>query len=1194
MAIDKDMHLPVSAGLRHRAEERLDIEAPEEPLPRTAEESQRLLHELQVHQIELELQNAELRQARNELETALEQYTDLYDFAPVGYVTFDRNGAISAANLTAAGLFGVVRSELLGQRLGLLVSDENRHLFTDFLGRVFASDCKQSCEVTLEREGMDPCMVQIEAVPAASGQECRAVVADISERKRNELALIASEAKYRLLFDNMAEGFALYELLYDDQGTAVDWRILEINDAYVIHTGISRDLIVGRRMSELFPEAIPEYLPRFADVVANQKPVEFETFSKPENRYLHVVSYPAGPHQFANAITDISARKLIEDALQVSEELLKFHLKNSPMAVIEWDTGLKVTRWTGESERMFGWNSAETVGKPFADLNLIFAEDSPGAEKTMAQLIDGVSRQSVVTNRVHTKSGEIRYCTWYNSMQSDQQGQMISVLSKVIDCTELKLAEDERQKFVSLAEHSFEFIGMCDLNLVTTYVNDAGIRLLGLENREEAFKSSILDCFFPEDRDFIEREFFPRVLREGRGEVEIRFRNFRSGEPIWMIFNVFYIRDIAGTPVGLATVSRDITETKRAVDHLDLLAETASQLLLSDSPEEIIDSICTRALSVLGCHVFFNFLVDEELGRLHLNASAGIPEEERRKIEWLDAGAPGSVCVVRDACRIVAERIPAAPDAQPEVTPNSVKAYSCHPLIVQDHLLGTLSFGTRTRNHFSGDEIALMQAVADQVAIAIERTNIAQALYKSNEELDQRVAERTKELAASVNHLQAEIWERELVEKRLQRINRLYAVLSETNQAIVHASDREALFSDFCRIAVEQGEFLLSWVGLIDNNSGQIRVAESFGATEYLKDIRITIADEAVGSGPTGMAVHNGTYYICNDFQNDSCTQLWHEQGRAYGIKSSAAIALFEEGEVIGALTIYADEVDYFDQQQVELFVQMGADVSFALDNLVRVARHREVEQKLRKETLQRLQAVEDLRKQEHIMIQQNRQAAMGEMIGNIAHQWRQPLNTLGLLTQRFGFFYGSPNFNKEFVDTSVAKSMEIIQYMSRTIDDFRNFFSTEREKVEFSVNEAVSKALSLVEANFKEHGISIERLEREEFIANGYPNEYAQVMLNILINARDAINARAIQNPRLKITIWAENGASVVTIGDNAGGIPEEFIDKIFDPYFTTKGPQQGTGIGLFMSKAIIENNMGGRLTVRNTAEGAEFRVEV
>jgi C4-dicarboxylate-specific signal transduction histidine kinase len=278
----------------------------------------------------------------------------------------------------------------------------------------------------------------------------------------------------------------------------------------------------------------------------------------------------------------------------------------------------------------------------------------------------------------------------------------------------------------------------------------------------------------------------------------------------------------------------------------------------------------------------------------------------------------------------------------------------------------------------------------------------------------------------------------------------------------------------------------------------------------------------------------------------------------------------------------------------VELLVQIGADLSFALDNQARELRRQQAEQALRDETLQRLEAVEALRRQEHILIQQNRQAAMGEMIGNIAHQWRQPLNTLGLFTQRLGFFYGSPSFNQEFLNTSVAKSMEIIQYMSRTIDDFRNFFSVEREKSEFTINEAVSRALTLVEAGFKECSIKIEKEENEDVIIRGFPNEFAQVLLNIFVNAKDAITERNIESPRLKITIGTENGASEVIIADNAGGIPVDIIDKIFDPYFTTKGPQQGTGIGLFMSKNIIEKNMGGRITVRNTDVGAEFRIEV
>jgi PAS domain S-box-containing protein len=235
-----------------------------------------------------------------------------------------------------------------------------------------------------------------------------------------------------------------------------------------------------------------------------------------------------------------------------------------------------------------------------------------------------------------------------------------------------------------------------------------------------------------------------------------------------------------------------------------------------------------------------------------------------------------------------------------------------------------------------------------------------------------------------------------------------------------------------------------------------------------------------------------------------------------------------------------------------------------------------------------------ELRKKDQILSIQNRQAAMGEMIGNIAHQWRQPLNNLALYTQRLGYFYDTPDFDRNFLETTIAKSMSIIQHMSKTIDDFRNYFKPEKEKSDFGVRETDRTTLSIVEGSFQNPNITVEIVENATPVIYGYQNEFAQALLNILVNARDAIVERQIVGARVVITIGSEQGGTVVTVADNAGGIPEEIIDKVFDPYFSTKGPQQGTGIGLFMSKTIIEKNMGGRLTVRNTAEGAEFRIEV
>ena len=239
-------------------------------------------------------------------------------------------------------------------------------------------------------------------------------------------------------------------------------------------------------------------------------------------------------------------------------------------------------------------------------------------------------------------------------------------------------------------------------------------------------------------------------------------------------------------------------------------------------------------------------------------------------------------------------------------------------------------------------------------------------------------------------------------------------------------------------------------------------------------------------------------------------------------------------------------------------------------------------------------QAVDDLRQRDQMLIMQDRLVVMGDMINNIAHQWRQPLNILGLVIQQLPLFYEVGELSGELLKEKVGKGMELINHMSRTIDDFKNFFRSDKEKVAFSVGETITKTLNLVENSFKDQEIEITFHPEGNPDIFGYPNEYAQVLLNILMNARDALVGRKVDAGLISIRATEEGGKSVVTIIDNAGGIPGEVMDRLFDPYFTTKGPEQGTGIGLYMSKIIIEKNMGGTLTVRNVAGGAQFRIEV
>lgn len=233
---------------------------------------------------------------------------------------------------------------------------------------------------------------------------------------------------------------------------------------------------------------------------------------------------------------------------------------------------------------------------------------------------------------------------------------------------------------------------------------------------------------------------------------------------------------------------------------------------------------------------------------------------------------------------------------------------------------------------------------------------------------------------------------------------------------------------------------------------------------------------------------------------------------------------------------------------------------------------------------------LEKNREKDHLLIQQSRLAAMGEMIGNIAHQWRQPLNAVNLVLFDIKDQYRHNELSGESLGKSVELGNRIIQGMSRTIDDFRDFFRPDKEKKTFQISKAVESALALVDAAFQRHDIKVEVEGEEAMEVLGYENEYAQALLNILNNAKEAIVARGIAKGHISIRLERADGEARVRVSDNGGGIPADAMGRIFDPYFSTK--QLGTGIGLYMSKMIIEQNMGGQLQARNIPDGAEFTI--
>jgi signal transduction histidine kinase len=276
----------------------------------------------------------------------------------------------------------------------------------------------------------------------------------------------------------------------------------------------------------------------------------------------------------------------------------------------------------------------------------------------------------------------------------------------------------------------------------------------------------------------------------------------------------------------------------------------------------------------------------------------------------------------------------------------------------------------------------------------------------------------------------------------------------------------------------------------------------------------------------------------------------------------------------------------------------------------------------------------------EHILIQQSKMAAMGEMIAAIAHQWRQPINAIGLIVQDMDDAYDFGEVDKPYLTTVISGVMEQILFMSNTIDDFRNFFAADKDRTIFDAKKAVESVLSILAEQFRNKSIrvlhdcscqqhsmklcdnlSIGICSNGYMNISGYRNEFKQVVLNILNNAREAIEdakeRREAADRRSAGTRDSSHGASShalssggeisvamsfhpqdsiveIRISDTGGGIPDDVMPNIFKPYYTTKGDLKGTGIGLYLAKTIVENNMGGTIDAANSEKGAVFTIRL
>jgi len=734
----RNQHKPVDAAeLRRGAEERLKRQKPAGREQRTELGTARLVHELQVHQIELEMQNEELRQARTGMETLLAQYTNLYDFAPTGYLNLDREGAIRQVNLTGARLLGVERSRLMNRLFGLFVSDDFRPAFNAFLQKVFASHTKECCEVALLNKGRRPLFVRIDSVISEDGQECLVMVVDITERWRaEEQALRESEARHRTILRTAMDGFWLVDL----QG-----RLLEVNETYCRMSGYSEQELLALSISDLEAAETPTDTAVHFQRVAAQGEDRFESRHRRKDGSSFAVEAsvqykPAEGGQIVVFLRDITERKQAEEAVRESEERTARIVASAMDAIISVDSQQRVVSFNAAAEKMFGHRAADMLEEP---LDRFIPQRFRDHHHHHFEAFAATG----VTTRTIGALGQI------SGMRANgeefpieasisQIGEGAQKLFTVIlrDITERKRAEqalrESEASYRTLIESASDGIFIADAQGRYVDVNALGCRLLGYA-REELLALSVPDVVATKETARVA----PELAALKVGEVVCSEWQFRRKD------GTLFLGEVSGTilPDGrLLGILRDITERKQAEEalraqnvELQILRETSQTILASRNIQNMAASILEKAIAVSLCDVGVIRLLDRTSRALNPIASRGYlnPKNLQLHHRHLDDGTTGRLLrVFARKETVVLERVQDEPGLR-IFKREGVQSLILIPVLAEHDLLGALQLGSRTPRKFDPHLINLLETLGSNFGIAVQKIRLLAETVTSQAQL---------------------------------------------------------------------------------------------------------------------------------------------------------------------------------------------------------------------------------------------------------------------------------------------------------------------------------------------------------------------------------------------------------------------------------------------------------------------------
>lgn len=431
--------------LREKAEHKVNQE--KKPLQSEYEQEViKIIHELHVHQVELEMQNVELRRTREELEISRNKFSDLFDFAPIGYFVLDTKGNITEVNLTGANMLGIERSQINKKPFAIFVYNGDKDTFFINRQKVLKTSNDNKFDLKMVRKDKSQFYAEIYLKPIIDNDQkishCLLAVIDITQRMNNREILHESEKRYRSLFNTMTEGFALHEIICDEKGNPCDYRFLDVNPAFEKQTGLKAQDIIGKTIREVIPGIEQFWIDTYGKIALTGKSKNFENFSKPLNKHYDVFAYCPEPMQFAAIFLDITKRKKAEEALAASENKYRELIETANSIIIRWDRNGIIRFINTFGAKFFGYSVDELRGQNVIAL-------IPKVENTTGRDLVALAKDIVihpeqftfVPNENIKKDGESVWVAWTNKAIFDEHGQVQEILAIGNDITEIKKAE---------------------------------------------------------------------------------------------------------------------------------------------------------------------------------------------------------------------------------------------------------------------------------------------------------------------------------------------------------------------------------------------------------------------------------------------------------------------------------------------------------------------------------------------------------------------------------------------------------------------------------------------------------------------------------------------------------------------------------------------------------------------------------